>query len=170
MQLTHHVGLGVVDDQPGGDGIASGQVAVAVRRLGAEDVPITSLLELATPEPLGQDRSLVFRDRALDLQQQLIIGIIGNRVVQEGHLATGAPELLQQQDLIGVFAGEAIRAEHGHHIDGRVADGVAQAVQAWPVQAGAAIALVAEHMACGQDMPLVQGPASRAVSWLSMVC
>jgi len=121
-------------------------------------VPITCLLQLAATEPLGQHCTLVFGDGPLDLQQQLVVGIVGDRMVQEYHRAVRAAELLQQQDLVGILARQPIRAEHRYDVDCGVSDGIPQTVQGRPVQPGAAVALVAEHMGIGQGMVLVPHP------------
>src|SRR4051794_35032952 len=158
VELAHHVGLGLVDDQAGRDGLASGLVPVAGGRLCARDVPVARFLELAAPEALGQDRALVLGDGALDLQQELVVRVVGDRALQERDLAAGAAELLQEQDLVGVLAGQAVGAEHGDDVDGGVADRVAQAVQARPVEAGAAVTLVAEDVLLDEGMALGLGP------------
>ena len=61
----------------------------------SHDMPLTGFLELATPEPIRQDGPLILGDGALDLQQELVVGVIGDGVVQEGHGAVGPPELLR---------------------------------------------------------------------------
>jgi hypothetical protein len=62
IELAHHVGLGFIDDEPGGNDIAPGFVSVSIRSFGADDVAISGLLELAAPKPLGQHRALVLGD------------------------------------------------------------------------------------------------------------
>jgi hypothetical protein len=73
-------------------------------------------------------------------------------VLQEGHLAAGAAELLQQQDLVGVLARKAVGGQHGDDADGAVAHGVAQRVQAGPVEPAAAVTLVAEDVLIGEGV------------------
>ena len=158
IDLAHHVGLGLVDDKPGGQGATSRLIPIAVRGLGAQDVPVACFLQLAPPEPLGQHRTLIFSDSPLDLQQELIVGVVRDGVMQERHLAVRATKLLEQQNLIGILARQPVRAEHRHDVDGGVADGIPQAVQPRPVQPGAAVALVAEHMGVGQGMTLGHNP------------
>nr|WP_239468463.1 hypothetical protein [Microvirga arvi] len=119
---------------------------------------VTRLLELAAPEPFGQHGALILGNGSLNLQQKLIIRIIGDGMVQEHHLASDAPELLQQQDLIGVFASQTVWTEHRHHIDGGVAHRIAQSIQARPVQAGSTVPLVTKDMGVSQDMAVCAGP------------
>src|SRR5688500_2508228 len=54
----NHLSLGIIDDQMARHGLASGHVAVAVGRLGAEQVAVFGLLELAAAEALGEHRAL----------------------------------------------------------------------------------------------------------------
>jgi hypothetical protein len=128
VKLADHGSLRRVDDEPGRHGALPPLIAIAVGDLGADDVSLTRLLQLATPEPLGQHGTLVLSDRALDLQQQLVVRIFRNRAVQEHDLAASAPKLLQEQDLIGVPSGEPVGAEYGYHVDSAVADSVPERV------------------------------------------
>src|SRR5512134_2311283 len=93
-----------------------------------------------------KERPLVLRDRALDLQEKLVAGIVGDAVVEEYNRTAGPAKLLQDQRLIGVFAGEAIGAEHGDDIDLGIANAVAQGIEPGPVEPGATVPLVAEDM------------------------
>jgi hypothetical protein len=123
-------------------------------------VPVAGPLQLAASEALAQNGALVLRDGTLDLQQELVVRIVGDRVLQEGDLAAGAAELLQEQDLVGEFAREAVGGQHGNHADGSVAHGIAQRVEAGPVEAAAAVSLVAEDVLVGEDMATGGGPGA----------
>jgi hypothetical protein len=158
IELVDHGGFRFIDHEPGRNGTVPDLISVSIRGLAADDVAVTRLLELAASEPLGQHCALVLSDGPLDLEQELVVGIIGDGAVQEDHVAASAAKLLQQQDLIGIFAGKSIRAEYRHDIDGSVADGIAQAVEPRPVQTGAAIALIAKDMHLGKRMILGAGP------------
>jgi hypothetical protein len=63
----------------------------------------------APPHPLGDQRPLILRDRAADLQQQLVVRVGAHRPVQELHLAAMAGQLLDQQHLMDVVAGQPVR-------------------------------------------------------------
>ena len=82
-------------------------------------------------------------------------------MLQKSHLATGAAEFLQKQDLVGVFACQAIRGQHGDDADDSVAHGIAQCVEAGSVEAAAAISLVAEDMLVGDGVILGGRPGSQ---------
>jgi hypothetical protein len=153
--------LGLIDHEMAGDRIAARHVAIAVRGAAAEVVPVARPLQLAAAEALAENGALVFGDGALDLQQQLIVRVIRDRVVQERHLAAGPAELLQEQDLVGVAPRQAIGAQHRDEPDGAVADGVAQRVEAGSVEAAAAVALVAEDVLLGELMAVGGGPSAQ---------
>jgi len=78
----------------------------------------------------------VLRDRPADLQQQLIVRIGAHRPVQELHLAAAGGQLLDQQHLMDVVAGQPVR--RGHHDDVQLGQRrmIAQPVQARPVPGG----------------------------------
>ena len=90
---------------------------VLVLVAGADELPGPRLLELATPEALAEQRSLVLGDGALDLKQELVARIVGDGMVEELDRASHPAELLQQQHLIGVAPGQAVGGENGNDID-----------------------------------------------------
>jgi hypothetical protein len=81
-------------------------------------------------------------------------------MLQERHLAAGTAELFEQQDLVGIAPRQAIRAQHRDELDGAVTDHVAQGVEAGPVEAGAAVALVAEDVLLGELVAVGGGPGA----------
>jgi len=58
-------------------------------------------------------RPLVFRDHALELQQQLILGCCRPWRADKQGLDTGPSQLLDQQDLIGISSTEPIGCVRG---------------------------------------------------------
>ena len=66
--------------------------------------------------PLGDQRPLVFRDRAADLQQQLVVRVGAHRPVQELDLAAAGGQLVNQQHLVDVVAGQPVRRGHQHQV------------------------------------------------------
>ena len=70
----------------------------------------------ATAHPLGDQRPLILRDRAADLQQQLVMRVGAHRPVQELHPAAMAGQLLDQQHLVDVVAGQPVRRGHQDNI------------------------------------------------------
>jgi hypothetical protein len=153
VEHAHGLGLRLVDDELAASAVAARQVAIAVRGARPDELAGASLLQLAAPEPLAQQGALVLGDGTLDLEQQLVARVVGDGAAHERHGATGAAELLQEQGLIGVFAGQAVWAEHADDVDLAVAHRIAQGIQARSVEASAAVALVAEDVGITQLVP-----------------
>jgi hypothetical protein len=122
--LADHGCLCIVNDETGWHGATTALVSVAIWNFGADNVAVTRLLQFAAPESLGQHGTLVFCNRTLDLQQQLVIGIIRDWMVQKYDLAVGPTKLLHQQHLIGIFPRQTVRAEHDHQVHNAVSDRV----------------------------------------------
>jgi hypothetical protein len=142
VEQAHQLGLGVIDHEAARRAVPAGDVAEAVGGAAADPVAGAGLLELAAAEALAEDSPLVLRDRPLDLQKELVVGVVGVGVLDEDDLTTGLAELFEQQRLVGVLAGQAVGAEDGDHSDGAVLNGVPEPVQGGPVQPGAGIAFV----------------------------
>ncbi len=89
--------------------LPAADVAVAVGRP-AEHVDATALrpMALAPTAALEDLGPLVLGDHALDLQQELLLGIVPHGMVEEDDLDPGAAKLVDQQHLIGVLARQAI--------------------------------------------------------------
>ena len=82
----------------------------------------------ATPAALQDAGALIFGDDALHLQQQVVLGRAADGAVDERDLDAGAPELLDQQDLVGVAPREPVRGMHVDPVDLAQGRRVAQAV------------------------------------------
>ena len=108
VEHAYQRGLVLIDDQMAGHGVMARHVAIAVGRLGTEVMAIARLLQLAAAKALAQHGALVLGDGTLDLQQQLVVRVIGDRMLQEGDLTAGTAELLKQQDLVGIAPRQAI--------------------------------------------------------------
>jgi hypothetical protein len=150
---AHHLGLGLVGHEMARHRVVAWHVPIAVGGTTALVVALPGLLQLAAAEALAHDGALVLGDGALDLQQQLVVRVVRDRVLQERHLATRLSELLEQQHLIGITPREAVGAQHRDVPDSTVADGVAQGIKARSVEPRAAVSLVAEDVRLVQLMP-----------------
>jgi len=127
-------------DGPGDVAIAEGSRAEGTHqaRAGGMAAPAPAALE-----DLG---ALILGDHTLDLQEQVILGTAANGAVEEHHLHTRAAELLDQEHLVGVAPGQTIRGMNVEAIDNASCHCIAQPLQGWTEQAGAAVALVEEDM------------------------
>ena len=104
--------------------------------------------------PLGDQRPLILRDCPADLQQQLVVRVGAHRPARELHLAATGGQLLDQQHLVDVVAGQPVR--RGHHDDVQIGQRrmIAEPVQPRPAQARAAIAVITV------DVLVIQLPAA----------
>jgi hypothetical protein len=94
----------------------------------------------------------------LDLQKQLVVGVITNRSLYEIDSAAGLAELFQEQDLIGITPRQAVRTVNRDDIDLPFAGRVAQAVKGRPIQAGSRTAVIEEDMLGLQLVAVRLGP------------
>jgi hypothetical protein len=116
-ELAHQHGFVLLDHQITRNSVTLWNVSISIRRPAAEPVALAGLLKLAATEPLANDGSLVFGHGSLDLEEQLILWVIRDGPVEKDDLAASLAEFLEEQDLIGILASEAVRAQHGDDID-----------------------------------------------------
>ena len=112
---------------------------------------------LAAAVALHQLGFLVFGEHALELDQQLVLGGIATRALDELHPHPGAGELLDQQRLVGELAGEPVRGVAQHHIHAPLGGQVAQRFQGGADQRRPGVALVLEHPLLRQVSPQLPG-------------
>src|SRR4051794_23344766 len=162
VEHPDHLGLDLLDLQVPRHAVPIGHESVAVGGLAGDPVAGAGLLELAAAEPLAEHRPLVLGDRPLDLEQELVVRVVGDRPLDELDGAGGLAELLQEEDLVGVAAGEPVGAIDAEDVELALAGGVAEAVQRGAVEPRARIALtnvdvtVLEFMAAG-GRPAAEG-------------
>lgn len=106
-------------------------------------------MQLAQAPPahaLGNQAALVFRHSAADLQQELVVGGLAHRPVEELDLASRCRDLLQQQHLMHVVPRQPVRCRDQHPVEDAQRHAVAQPLQAGPLEIGAAVAVIAEDV------------------------
>ena len=86
--------------------------------------------------------ALILGDHALHLQEQVVFRALAQGTVQEHDLHPGTSELIDQQHLVGVFAGQAIRRVDIEPVHTARGDHIAQALQRRADQRRPAIAFV----------------------------
>src|SRR3954453_8000839 len=109
--LTHNPGCVLIDLIPGGPPARLPRdIAIAERRAG-EDADGTALgpIALSAPTALEHLGPLVFGEHTLELEQQAVLRRVSDRAIEEDRLRASTGKLLQQQHLMRVAAGEAIR-------------------------------------------------------------
>jgi hypothetical protein len=145
------------------DSVPSGDVAVAVRGLACGPVAVAGLLEFAASEPLGEHGPLVFGNGTLDLEQKLVVRVVGDRPMDEFDLAAGPAEFLEQEDLVGVAAGEPVGAVDGEDLELALASGVAKAVEGGAVEPRSGVTFINENMSFCEFMAVGRGPGAEGL-------
>jgi hypothetical protein len=108
----------------------------------------------ASPHAFSDQRPLILGDRPSDLEQELVVRVLGHRPVEELDAAAVLLQLLKDEHLMDIVSRQSIRIgdegllERGH---GRP---IAEAVEAGPLERGPAVTVVTE------DVPLSERPAS----------
>lgn len=161
VEQAHGFGLGVIDDPLAGRLLLTRQVTVPVRWVGADDLAGAGLLKFAAAEPLPEEGAFVLGDGALDLKQELVAGIVGDRAVEEGDGAADPAEFLEEQNLIGVAPRQAIRGQDGDDVDLAITHRITQGIQARPIKPGTAVAFITEDMAVVQVVAVGLGPGAQ---------
>ena len=136
--------------------VAEGSRAKGTYRARARGVTAPASAAL---EDLG---TLVLGDHSLDLQQQVVLGTAADRAVEKHDLHARTADLLDQEHLVGVAPGQAIRGMDVDAVDGAGRHGVAQPLQGGTQQGGAAVALVEEGVLRLEPRAVGRDPLSQA--------
>jgi hypothetical protein len=94
-------------------------------------------------------RSFIFRDHALELNQELIFRAVALWRLHEHRLDPVASQFLDEQNLICVLAAQAVWRIREHNLDLPFGGEVAHALQARPLQRRSAIAFIFEDPLSG---------------------
>ena len=89
--------------------------------------------------------------------QQLVLGAVSTRALDELHPGAGTDELLDQQGLVGELAGEAVRRVAQHHIDADPGNHIPELFQGRAYQGGSRVPFVFEHPLLRQLHPQLPG-------------
>jgi hypothetical protein len=100
------------------------------------------------------------------LQQQLVVGVLAHRPVEELDLAAGGGDLLEQQHLVDVVAGQPIGGGDRHPVEGAQRGAIPQPLQAGAPEAGAAEAVIAEDVLVRHRPALREGVRPQAIELL----
>ena len=157
-QLAHDPSIVLDDLIAGVGGIAPPHVAVAVWGA-AQHVghPGPGPVRLAPPGALGDLCPLVLGDHALELDHQLVLGRLGSGALDEADLGAGTGELVDEQRLVGVTAGQAVGRIAQDHVDGDLGGEVPKALEGRADQGGAGVPLVLEDPLGGHVEPPALG-------------
>ncbi|HVA75809.1 MAG TPA: hypothetical protein VNF71_14720 [Acidimicrobiales bacterium] len=101
--------LGFVDLESGRAAFGARDSPIAVGDLPEDGLTGAHAIQLAAPRPLGQLGPFVLGEQALDLDEESGLGVVvDRRRVDERHADTEAGELVEDQDLVGEGAGQAV--------------------------------------------------------------
>ena len=151
--------VGVAAEQPGDDGglvrhdlIPGGGVIVLAHVPVPERGPRQHVhaagpgaLVLAAAGPFHDLRPLILGDHALELDQQGILGRVPGGSLEEHHRCARPGELLHQQRLVGVLAGQPVRGVAEHDVHRHLGHQVPEGVQGRAHQRRARVAVILEH-------------------------
>jgi hypothetical protein len=101
----------------------------------------------------GNQSACIFCHGAAHLQQPVILGVLAHRLIEKGALAAIAFELLKQDHVMHIVAGESIRTGDQHALDAPLAELVSQSIQSRPVQGRATLAIITEDILGMQLLP-----------------
>ena len=114
-------------------------------------------MPLAATRTFEDLRPLVFRDHALELEQQLIFSCCRSWRADKQGLDTSPSQLLDQQDLIGISSTEPIGCIDQNGVELAFGRQVANPLEARTDQTGATIAFVFEYPFGGNRVALLGG-------------
>src|SRR5665811_2212876 len=126
--------------------LALADVAVAERGAGQHvDGAGLGAVGLAAAGAFQDLGAFILGDHALELHQQRVLGAVTAWPFDEHHLGAGLGELLDQQRLVGILAGQPVRGVHQQHVHWHLADQVAQPLQRRADQTRPGMAVVFKH-------------------------
>jgi hypothetical protein len=119
------------------------QVDNAIGSAGSHtDLPLFGFMPFAAPAAFQDLFTLALGHHSLHLQQQLILGGVGNGAIDEDDLHPQAMKVLNEHELMSMVAGEAVRRQHEHLIDRTQHGPIPQGIQARSGQGGPTKAVV----------------------------
>jgi hypothetical protein len=95
------------------------------------DTPRLRGVPLAPSAPFQKFGPLVFCHHASHVQQPLIFQRVSQGAIEKDHLHASLRSFLEQHDLIGVMAREALGTMHVEAIDAASRSDIASALQRW---------------------------------------
>jgi hypothetical protein len=101
-------------------------------------------VHLPTSAPLEDLGPFIFSDHPLHLEQQLLLRLVADLVVKENDLDATALKFLHEEDLISIFASQAIGRVDIEAIDQASGRSIAEAFQSRPDQHSSTLPLIDE--------------------------
>jgi hypothetical protein len=115
----------------------------------------------ATSHPVGDQGAFILGHRPPDLEQELIVGVLTHGPVQELARTASLGEFLDEEPLMHIVAGQAIRSGQQDPLEDGQGGPIPPPIQTRPMQLGPAIAVIAVDVCLGQ-LPIRLGRHIRA--------
>src|SRR5215469_1768857 len=158
IDAPHYAGLSFIDQIGGERLFRLVDITIAVRSA-AHDAhfPRLGTVSLATPRALQDLGAFVFRNHALELNQELIFRAVAWWRLHEQGFDSLAGELFDQQNLVSILSAQSIGRVREHNLDLSFGGEIAHAFQTWALQCGSAIAFIFEDPLFGYLQLVVLG-------------
>jgi len=91
--------------------LADGDIPIPMRRIGADQLAVSHLVQLASAQPFGDLGALVLGEQSLKAKPQVALRPVNLRLVDEDYLDTEASQFVQQHPLVGVVTCQSVGAE-----------------------------------------------------------
>ena len=167
--LLNHIGFDGVNTHPAGVTGSLGVQDVSIRSSRPRQQGSGSKFGLpSTPHSFGNQVALVLGHRPTDLQQELIMGIIIlHRAFQKLDVTTQVVQFFNQQNLMNIFASQAIRRSYQDQFQGSHAGRISQPIQTWTIELGTGITIIAIYMLlCQLPLGLLRNRFSQTLDLL----
>jgi hypothetical protein len=106
-------------------------------------------MSLTAPGTFQDLRPFIFRDHALELNQELIFRAVAWWRFHEQGVDSMAGQLLDQQNLVRVLAAQSVWRIREHNLDLSFGGEITHTLQAWPLQRRSAVAFIFEDPLLG---------------------
>src|SRR6516164_191332 len=154
----YHLGLGFIDNVGSERLFRLAGITVAVRSAAHyAHLPRVCTVSLATTRALQNLCSFVFRNHALELNQELILRAVALWRLHEQRFDSVAGELFDQQNLVSILSAQSVRRVREHNLDLSFGGEIAHAFQARALQRGSAVAFIFEDPFFGHLQLVVLG-------------
>jgi hypothetical protein len=166
-QIGDNGGLGGIGAGASGVARAIGVGPVSVRCPGPRrHQPALQLVEASATHALSDQGAFIRGDGPADLQEQPVLGIVGERSIGELYPAAVTPEFIQEQDLMDLVTRQSIRFGDEDAVELGQDGEVPEPVEAGTPQRGPGRAVVAEDLISRELPPALSDDASQSAELL----
>src|SRR5215469_7854655 len=154
----HYAGLSFIDQVGGERLFALADITVAIGSAAHyAHLPRVCPMSLATTRALQDLGAFVFRNHALEMNQELIFRAVALWRLHEQGFDSMAGELFDQQNLVSILSAQSVRRVREHHLDLSFGGEIAHAFQTRALQRRSAIAFIFEDPLLGHLQLVVLG-------------